>query len=213
MIRRLSNFLSPELFLLFCLQPFFSFLFLFFSAIEGMAAATRTQAGSLAPVGPVCMALSQQSKPFMAEAIKKIELKLNRKLDLTTREQITLDDLYRTVIEGFVNWLLVIENKISHPERSHHSSLSKMELLKEFDKDLGTLRHDVNQLMEARNEIGSDVNLRFIQVADWLGIVEFHFATVPGSIQTANTKRSFPKSREDQGVTLFKTCRRRQNVE
>lgn len=61
-----------------------------------------------------------------------------------------------------------------------------MELPEEFVNDLGTICHDVSQLMEACNEAGIEVDVSFTKAADRLGRVEDHIATMSENTQTTN---------------------------
>lgn len=67
----------------------------------------------------------------------------------------------------FANRLTVLGIKIGHLERSRATSCSKPEIAEAFANDLGTLQHVVNELMKARNESGTEVDLCFKLVADW----------------------------------------------
>lgn len=42
--------------------------------------------------------------------------------------------------------------------------------------------------MEARNAIGTEVDLRFTRLSDWIGKVEAHLASVPKSIRLSNNR-------------------------
>lgn len=68
----------------------------------------------------------------------------------------------------------------------HSLSFSEFEILDELANELDTLHHDVNLLMEARNEIGTEVGLRFKRAAGRLSRVKSRMDTVPGKIQTSD---------------------------
>lgn len=161
-----------------------------------MASKTPFQARSSVQAAPVDFSLLQQSKFLITEAIPELELKLKRELDLITKEQILLSDEFKTITGRFAYRLINVESNISHFERSHPTSRSKMQLLEEIGNDLDTLRYNDNQPIEAHNEIGIEADLRFPKVADRLEAVEAHMETVPGNSQIANTKGHFWKKRD-----------------
>lgn len=71
-----------------------------------------------------------------------------------------------------------LENKIDYVEGSRATSRFRLEITERFANYLGILRHDVNQLMKARNKIGTKVDLRVKRVADRLERVAAHMATL-----------------------------------
>lgn len=100
-----------------------------------MAFATRRQGSSLAPAGPVGIALLQQAKSLTTEAIQRRQIKLKKELKLIPLKQIALRNDSRTITKGFANRLLVMENKINHLERYHLSNHFRMEVSKAFSSD------------------------------------------------------------------------------
>lgn len=90
--------------------------------------------------------------------------------------------------DGFANRLTALSNRIDHLERSGAASRSRPKLAKEFANDLGTVLHDLNQLMEASHEIGTGVDLCFTRLADWIERVKAGMATVPGNAQRPNSR-------------------------
>lgn len=132
--------------------------------------------------------ISQHLKALIEEAIQILEAKVNDELYLITKQQIALQDGFKKVNESFAYRLIVLGNKSSHLEKAYFPSHSKMKIPGEFVNYLGTVRHDVNQLVEVHNEIRIEVDLRSTRVADWLGRVEAYMATVPGNIRTSSVK-------------------------
>lgn len=94
---------------------------------------------------------------------------------------------FKTTTERFADWLIFIEKDINHLKTNQISNRTKIGLHEELADDMGTPRHDVNQLAEGRNEIGTDNDLRARIVADRLGRVGTHLARVPG-VQILNMK-------------------------
>lgn len=90
--------------------------------------------------------------------------------------------------DSFADQLIASENKIENRERSCTTSRSEPEITEGFANDLDTLQHDGKKLKEDRNEIGSEVELRFTRVADQIERVEVHMATVPGNDQLLNSR-------------------------
>lgn len=153
-----------------------------------MISATRYRASSSAPAGLADMALMQKAKHQIKEAAQELELVMKAELDLIIKEQISLRDDAKRAFVGFADGLIALENKIDYLERSRATSRSELEIAEGFAKDFGALRHDVYLLMEARNEIGTEVHLRFTRLPDWLGRVEAHMATVTGNAQLPNSR-------------------------
>lgn len=60
----------------------------------------------------------QQAFLLIEEAVQDLVLKLNNKLDLTTKEQIALPEDVQETTDGFNDWLTALENRIDHLERS-----------------------------------------------------------------------------------------------
>lgn len=69
---------------------------------------------------------------------------------------------------GFADLLTALNSKIDHLERSRAPNRSKQELTEVFAIDLDKLWHNVTQIMENGNEIGTEFNLRSKGVADLL---------------------------------------------
>lgn len=88
----------------------------------------------------------------------------------------------KIINKGSANWRIDLEIKFSLLERFQLSSRCKMEMLKEFGTDLATPLFDVNLLMEACNEIRTQVYLHFTSVASRLGREEFQEAAMERSI-------------------------------
>lgn len=113
---------------------------------------------------------------------------MKRELEITTKEQIAFCENVRMITEGFVDRLFAMENMTDLQKRSRAPSRSELDITKGFANDLDTLQHDDNQIMEASNEIGTEVNLRFPRVANQLERVEVHIATVPENIPLFNNR-------------------------
>lgn len=147
--------------------------------------------------------ISYNSLKYLVEKdIKDLQLWLKEELILITSEQIAFRNEFWTITEELVDQLLIMGYKTSHLKRSHFSNCSKMESLEEVANDFGTFRRNFNKLTEARSEIGSEADLRFTNVADWLERMEVYMATVLGSIQTSNTRGFFQKARIIKAVRL-----------
>lgn len=99
------------------------------------------------------------------------------------------------ISDGFVDRVTALKIKIDRLERSRAPSRYKSKIARGLADDLSTLRHDMNQLMEARNEIGTEVDLRFARESNWLGCVEANMTILPGNAHLLNS-RIRPKKAE-----------------
>lgn len=109
---------------------------------------------------------------FFEEVVQKVELKIKGELGIPTDEQIELSKDVKMTVDCFADWLILLESKIKYLERSCATNSSQRENTEDSTYDFATLRYDDNKLMEARKEIGTDVDLCFTRVADQLGGVE-----------------------------------------
>lgn len=106
--------------------------------------------------------------------------------ELIAKEQILLrTDVKMTTICIAVD-IIVEKNKIVHLEIPLAILCSKPEITERFSNDLSMLRLIINKSVEAHNEIGSNVNLRFKRVADWLERVKLHMIIMPRNAQVPN---------------------------
>lgn len=127
--------------------------------------------------------------PFLLDvALQKLELEMKGQNDAVTKEQIGLRKDLKKATDGLADPLIALENIIYQLERSRATICSMLEMAERFTNDLGTPRHNVNQLMETRNVIGTRVGLCFTRVADRHGKVEVHMATVLGNAQLLNSR-------------------------
>lgn len=151
-----------------------------------MISTTCSRAGCSAPASLEGMALKQQAKLYIETAVQELKLKMTGELDLITEEQIALREDVKVITNGFADRLIALKNKIKRLERFCATSRSESEISGRFANDLGSLRHDVNQLVKVRFAIGTEVYLHFERVADRPGKVELHMATVPENAQLPN---------------------------
>lgn len=148
------------------------------------------------------MVLWQQSKLFTEEAVQDLELKMNVELGLNNKNQIALRMEVKMTTNGFADQLFALGKKPNHIKRSCVISSSEYEITKAFGKDLGTLRYDVNQLLDARNEIGIKVDLHFTKVANRIGGIEAHMATVLGSAQLSRGRVQLQQAKKTKASCL-----------
>lgn len=147
-----------------------------------MASATRSRACSSPTASPASMDLMQQAKHFIEKAAQVVKLKMKGELDLIAEKQIALRENVWMTTDGSADRLIAFVNNIDHVERSRATNHYKLEITERFANDVGTLLHDVNQLMKTRNKMETAVDLRFTKIADQLRRVEAHMATVPGNV-------------------------------
>lgn len=102
---------------------------------------------------------------------------------------------------GLAKRFIALENKIDRMERSLSTSCSQPVITKGFANYLGILQHDVNQLMESRNEIRAEASLRSTWVADRIGTLEAHMDTVSGNAQIPNS-RTLPEAKMSKASCL-----------
>lgn len=72
---------------------------------------------------------------------------MKEELNLMIKEQTTLHEDVEATTDGFVHQLIALESRIDHLVRSRDPSPCKPEITEGFDNYLGTLWHDVNQLL------------------------------------------------------------------
>lgn len=167
-----------------------------------MTFATRSQAGSLAPASPTGMALMHQAKHHIEKAVQELELKMKVEFVLITKEQIVLGEHVKRTTDGFADALIALKNKIEHLEKSCETSRSEPEITEGLANDKGTLRHDDNQPMEARDEIETKADLRFSRVAGRLGRVEAQWLLCQG-ILSFSIAELVPRGLKRPGRLLF----------
>lgn len=78
-----------------------------------MSSATHFRAGSSTLAVPVDIALLQQPKPIVSDAIREVELTLMVELEVSTKKQIALQNKFRMTTTEHVIQHLVIEKKLS----------------------------------------------------------------------------------------------------
>lgn len=83
------------------------------------------------------------------------------------------------ILDGLADRLIALQNMIDHLKRSPATSRFMPEIIKGLANDSGTPRHDFNQLMEASNNIRTEVDLRSTREADWLWRMATHTASMP----------------------------------
>lgn len=148
------------------------------------------------------MDLMQQAKHLIEIAIQDIELKTKGELDFNIKQQIALREGVTMNNDGFADWIIAFKNTFDHLKRSHGTSCPEPDVTAEFTNNIGTRRHDVNQLMESHNEIETKVNLRLKRVANQLGRVDAHMATVRRNAQLPNS-RTRPLKAKTTKASLF----------
>lgn len=129
------------------------------------------------------MTFLKQVKLQNKKAIQELELKMKDKLNLIAKVQIALSENFKRITVGFLDYLTALKHKVDHLERSRATTSFKPEISEWLSNDLGTIHHDVNQLMKACNKIVSKTELGTTRVVDRLGKVEAHTATAPRSAQ------------------------------
>lgn len=159
-----------------------------------MAFAALFQKSNLASTGPVSIAMLQQAM-FLAKAIQELGLKLKEELDLIIKEQIALHNNSNEITEGFIDRLIVMEDKINHLERSSPPIQCSMDITEEFSNDSGTLRHHINQLMEACNQIETNVDQRFARALVLPEKMKANMATTTRNSQTPSTRDGSQKAK------------------
>lgn len=124
--------------------------------------------------------------------------------NLTTKEQIALPKDVKMTSNGIVDRFIALGNMIDHLERAFVTSSSTLEVKKGFANDWGTVRYNVNQLMDACIEIGTEVNLRFARVADRLGRTKTHMTAVPGNFRLSTSRISPQKAKTAKASCISK---------
>lgn len=119
--------------------------------------------------------------------MQELKLKMKGELDLITKERIAMWENIKMNTDGIADRLIALENNRDQMERLRVASRSEVEVVKWFVDDLDTLRHNVNQLIEAHDEIEAEIDLHFT-IVDRLGMVESHMATTPGNTQLLNSR-------------------------
>lgn len=120
-----------------------------------------------------------------------------------TKEQIALRSDVKVITDGITNLLAEVEKRLASWKNSGGPSRYKPDINEAFANHLGTLRHDVNQLMEARNKIENEVDLRFTRVADRLGRVESQMAAILGNGPLPNNSWRLLKAKKDKTTRLL----------
>lgn len=137
-----------------------------------------------------------QAKLCIEKAVPELELKVEGEFDFIRKEQIALSAAYSRSTGGFVDQLIVLENRIDLLERSRPTSRFKLKTTKVFAHNLNTLQLDDNQTMEPRSEIGTEVDLSFTRVADRVGREEVHMATLSGNSQLFNNRIRWQRTKK-----------------
>lgn len=148
---------------------------------------------------------------FIATSKKLISKKLfdssisnqKRELKLIKRKRIVLRKYNETITMCFAGRLVVLENKINHLNRSCPPSRSKLKIIKELANDSCTLVHDIIQLIEVCNGIGTNRNLLFTTIANWLGGMEADIDMGSDNIQISNTRTRSRKNKKTQTAQLL----------
>lgn len=137
---------------------------------------TRSRAGSTsATTGPAPTALLTEAQKIVDQAIKRLDENFREELELIRKEQAAVRGDLANVIDELTTRIRDLE------EKDPRAPVASVQGNDGMANQRVLLRKAVNQLLEARTELGQELDLRFVRLSDRLTRAE---ATLTPSTRT-----------------------------